>query len=79
MSKFVLAIITLLGASLCAAAQSGGSVRNRAAALPVQTIGIDDSLEVKVYGLPELSREVRVDANGNIKLPLISRVIKLQY
>jgi len=33
-------------------------------------IGPGDSIAVEVFGLPELSREVRVDSEGNVALPL---------
>jgi polysaccharide export outer membrane protein len=35
-----------------------------------QLIGPGDSISVDVFGLPELSREVRVDTSGHIALPL---------
>ena len=37
-------------------------------------IGPDDLLEVRVFGVQELSKQVRVDARGYIVLPLIGRV-----
>ena len=37
-------------------------------------IGAQDLLDVSVLGVPDLSREVRVDANGKISLPLIGVV-----
>lgn len=37
-------------------------------------IGSSDLLNIKVFQADELSREVRVDANGNINLPLLGTV-----
>jgi len=37
-------------------------------------IGPGDALTVEVYGLNELSREVRVDSDGNIALPLAGTI-----
>jgi polysaccharide export outer membrane protein len=39
-----------------------------------QLIGPGDGLSVDVFGLPDLSRQVRVDADGNIALPLAGTV-----
>jgi len=43
--------------------------------LPAQTIGINDLLAVSVYSAPELTRTVRVGAQGQIRLPMIKRSI----
>jgi polysaccharide export outer membrane protein len=39
--------------------------------LPVQRIGIDDLIGISVYDSPELSRAVRVGADGAIRLPMV--------
>ncbi len=39
--------------------------------LPSQKLGIDDLVAVSVYDAPELTRTVRVDADGAIHLPLL--------
>jgi len=39
--------------------------------LPTQPVGPDDLLALSVYDSPELTRTVRVDANGNIRLPML--------
>ena len=46
--------------------------------LPIQRIGTNDLLAVSVYGTPELSRSVRVDSEGFIRLPMLMRRIKAQ-
>jgi len=37
-------------------------------------IGAQDLLEIKVFGLPELSQTVRVSEDGSISLPLVGRI-----
>ena len=44
--------------------------------LPAQEIGPDDLIGVTVYGAPELSRSVRVDSEGEIRLPMVKRKIR---
>jgi polysaccharide export outer membrane protein len=57
---------------------SGGAASNSAASadLPIQRIGNDDLLGISVYDSPELTRTVRVDSSGEIRLPMIHRHIK---
>lgn len=43
--------------------------------LPVEKLGPDDLLGISVYDSPELSRTVRVDADGNIRLPMMRQRI----
>jgi polysaccharide export outer membrane protein len=45
-----------------------------AAANPDYRVGTDDTLEVVVFQVPEMSRVVQVDSNGGFVLPLIGRV-----
>ena len=44
--------------------------------LPVEKLGPDDLLGISVYDSPELSRTVRVDAEGNIRLPMMRQRIQ---
>ena len=44
--------------------------------LPAQNIGPRDLIVVQVYGSPELSRSVRVGADGMIRLPMLKQRIK---
>jgi polysaccharide export outer membrane protein len=47
------------------------------AAAPVSSeyrIGRDDTLQIAVFQVPELSQTVKVDANGEIMLPMVGRV-----
>jgi polysaccharide export outer membrane protein len=41
--------------------------------LPSQKLGIDDLVAVSVYDAPELTRTVRVEADGTVWLPLLTR------
>ena len=47
-----------------------------AANLPAQKIGPNDLIAVSVYDAPELTRTVRVGADGLIRLPMLTRQIK---
>ena len=49
---------------------------NEASNLPLQRIGVDDLIGISVYDSPELTRAVRVDADGAIRLPMLSREIR---
>jgi polysaccharide biosynthesis/export protein len=44
--------------------------------LPAEPIGKNDLLGITVYDAPELTRSVRVDGNGTIRLPMVLRHIK---
>jgi len=39
--------------------------------LPAQKLGVDDLVAVSVYDAPELTRTVRVESDGGIRLPLL--------
>lgn len=43
--------------------------------LPIEGIGIDDLVGISVYAAPELSGAVRVDSNGDIRLPMVKKPI----
>lgn len=43
--------------------------------LPSQRLGVDDLVAVSVYDAPELTRTVRVETDGSIRLPLIKEGI----
>jgi len=44
--------------------------------LPMQKIGADDLIGITVYDAPELSRAVRVAADGTIRLPMLKQRIR---
>jgi len=64
--------IALLCAGLCAQVRPGGPDAN----LPAQRIGPNDLIAVSVYDSPELTRTVRVSADGYIRLPMLKQRIK---
>ncbi len=43
--------------------------------LPAQKIGPNDLIGVSVYGAPELSRTIRVGADGHIRMPMVAKRI----
>ncbi len=51
------------------------STETTPANLPAQKIGPDDLLAILVYDSPELTRSVRVTAEGQVRLPMVKRVI----
>jgi polysaccharide biosynthesis/export protein len=52
-----------------------GSV-NASSDLPIERLGNNDLLGITVYDAPELTRTVRVDSAGEIRLPMLRRPIK---
>ena len=46
--------------------------------LPAQPIGANDLIAVSVYDAPELTRTVRVSADGFIRLPMLKQRVKVQ-
>ncbi len=44
--------------------------------LPVEKIGNDDLIGITVYDSPELTRTVRVNSDGNIRLPMLQQPIR---
>jgi polysaccharide export outer membrane protein len=70
-SAALLSAQTAPGAAVNADQQSPTMVYN----LPSQPVGVDDLLAVSVYDSPELSRTVRVAADGTIRLPMLKQKI----
>ena len=75
-------VISLLAAA-AAAQQPNPSNPNRAnslpeagANLPAQSIGPNDLIAISIYDAPELSRTIRVGADGFIRLPMLKQRIK---
>jgi polysaccharide export outer membrane protein len=65
------------GAYAQGASQPVGPVES-GANLPAQKVGPNDMLSITVYESPELSRTVRVGADGMIRLPMLKRKIKAE-
>jgi polysaccharide export outer membrane protein len=53
----------------------GATSISELAILPVEKIGPNDLLGLTVYDSPELTREIRVDADGAIRLPMVRQSI----
>src|SRR5438876_3637796 len=73
----------LLLSALCVLAQTQTQTRPTTtdpggANLPAQKIGPNDFLNLSVYDAPELTRTVRVGADGLIRLPMLKRQIKAE-
>ena len=70
-------LLTMLTISAAAIAQQHPSLMEDASRenLPAQTLGADDLIGVSVYDAPELTRTVRIGADGNIHLPLLQAAI----
>ena len=76
-------LTSALGGSI--AAQQPQHIPNQAGAnsvstngssdLPIERIGNDDLIGITVYDSPELTRTVRVDSSGEIRLPMMRRPI----
>jgi len=49
---------------------------NEGSNLPVEQIGTDDLIGIAVYDSPELTRAVRVDSGGGIRLPMVQQHIQ---
>jgi len=45
--------------------------------LPAQKVGVDDLLLVRVYDSPDLTRTVRVSADGTIRLPMMKENVQV--
>ncbi|PYT24897.1 MAG: hypothetical protein DMG57_27055 [Acidobacteria bacterium] len=71
-----LAILLLAAIALAAQTQHPISTDPGGANLPAQKIGPNDLLNISVYDAPELTRTVRVGADGLIRLPMLKRQIK---
>jgi len=55
---------------------SGATSLNESFNLPVERIGKDDLVGITVYDSPELTRTVRVDSDGVIRLPMLKQHIR---
>ena len=46
--------------------------------LPAQAVGANDLIAVSVYDAPELSRTIRISADGYIRLPMLKTRVKAE-
>lgn len=75
---FKLSIVFLLSLLLPASAQVRTAAPDMNANLPAQRIGASDLIAISVYDAPELTRTVRVGADGMMRLPMLKRRIKAE-
>ena len=54
-------------------ASSGATTYDGSSNLPVEKIGRDDLIGITVYDAPELTRTVRVNSEGDIRLPMLQQ------
>lgn len=87
MNRLVLFELLLAGSATLLSAQQGSPASQANADqqvptmvynLPSQPVGVDDLLAISVYDSPELTRTVRVGADGTIRLPMLKEKISVQ-
>ena len=71
-------VVFLFSTVLLAQAPPGMAPPSGGANLPAQKIGANDLIAVSVYDAPELTRTVRVGADGLIRMPMIERSIRAE-
>jgi len=77
--KSTLAIVVLLLTAASAMAQTHPAAADAASSnLPAQRIGPNDLIWIAVYDSPELTRTVRVGADGMIRLPMLKQRIQVE-
>ena len=54
------------------------TIPEQGANLPAQAVGPNDLIAVSVYDAPELSRTIRIGADGMIRLPMLKQQIKAE-
>jgi polysaccharide export outer membrane protein len=78
--RLLVSVLLLVG---CASAQQTNpnraiSTPEQGANLPAQAVGPNDLIAVSVYDAPELSRTIRIGADGLIRLPMLKQQIKAE-
>lgn len=72
----VIAVAGSVSAQQQETTQRGATSFGESPNLPVEQIGVDDLIGITVYDAPELTRTVRVDSQGGIRLPMVEQPIK---
>jgi polysaccharide export outer membrane protein len=67
------ATVLIFCSLLPAQAPPAGNVETKP--LPVVPLGPNDLISINVYGVPQLSRTVRIGNDGSVKIPMIDRAI----
>ncbi len=76
--RFVVPLLILAAGAFAQQAPRAIPVPEVGANLPAQPVGPNDLIAVSVYDAPELSRTIRVGADGLIRLPMLQQRIKAQ-
>ena len=74
----ILLTVALASPPAALAQQRPAGIPDLGANLPAQPVGPNDLLSVSVYDAPELSRTVRVGADGFFRLPMLKQLIRAQ-
>ena len=74
--SFLISSLLTAGWILGQVAQTAVPEPTLAGNLPAQKIGSNDLLSLSVYGAPELTRTVRVSAEGSLRLPMLKQKIE---
>src|SRR5208283_4769196 len=78
--RLLLSTILFAAAALAQQQPSGraATIPEQGANLPAQAVGPNDLIAVSVYDAPELSRTIRIGADGMIRLPMLKQQIKAE-
>jgi polysaccharide biosynthesis/export protein len=76
MQRAVLVLMCGFYGLLCGQSRLPSGAIEAGANLPPRPVGAGDLLSISVYGAPELSRTVRVNAEGLIRLPMLKSPIE---
>src|SRR5579864_5148740 len=74
--RFLYSVVVFLSAALAQQSSRPVAIPEVGANLPAQAVGINDLIAVSVYDAPELSRTIRVGADGYIRLPMLKQRVK---
>jgi polysaccharide biosynthesis/export protein len=72
------AIVCALAAGAQAQPRTAPMIDAATANLPAQRIGANDLIAISVYGSPELTRTLRVGADGDVRLPMLVQPVKAE-
>jgi polysaccharide export outer membrane protein len=75
--RCLLSVLVFLSSALAQQSSRSASIPEGGANLPAQAVGFNDLLAVSVYDAPELSRTIRVGADGYIRLPMLKERVKV--
>ncbi len=78
--RLLLSTILFAAAALAQQQPSGraATIPEQGANLPAQAVGPNDLIAVSVYDAPELSRTIRIGADGLIRFPMLKQQIKAE-